>query len=227
MTRFNSAWHSRAGIGSMLAMTVLAGTILATQSGCLGLVANLAHAVGADKIPAEYEGLKGSKVAVVTVTDSSQYSDDTSARILSRKVGEIITREIKQVRLVREDQVEQWRDTNGWDAVDFLSVGRGVEAEKVIGIELTGLRLRDGATLYRGRANVMISVIDVKSGDIVYQRDLEEFTYPVNAGQYTSETTESRFRKLYLKMLAQKIARIFYPYDLSETFALDGAIASQ
>ena len=227
MVRFNPSWHPRASVSSIVAAMLVAGIMLTTQPGCLGLVANLVHAVGGDKIPAEYEGLEGSKVAVVTITDSSQYSDDASARILSRKLGEIITREIKEVRLVREDQIEQWRDTNGWDAIDFLSIGRGVEAEKVIGIELGGLRLRDGATLYRGRANVMVTVMDVKTGDIVYQRDLEEFTYPVNAGQYTSETNDSRFRKLYLTMLAQKIARIFYPYDLSETFALDGAIASQ
>ena len=207
--------------------TTAVALLLVTQPGCVGLIANLVHAVGADRIPAEYEGLKDTKLAVVTVTDSSQYSDDVSARLLSRRVGNLLTQKVDNVRLVREDQIQQWRDTNGWDAVDFLSIGRGVEAEKVLGIELTNLQLREGATLYRGRADVTLSVLDVKTGEVLYSRDMEDFTYPSTAGQYTSETTESRFRKLYLDMLAKQICRAFHPYDFSETVALDGAIASQ
>ena len=41
------------------------------------------------------------------------------------------------------------------------------------------------------------------------------------------ETTEARFRKLYLGMLAKRLAQRFHPYDASEMFALDGVIASQ
>lgn len=205
----------------------LLAALLMTQAGCLGLYANLIHAVGGDKVPAEFEGLEDCRLAVVTVTDSSQYSDDISARILNRRIGDIFTDELDDVELVREDQIEQWRDTNGWDATDFVSVGRGVKADKVLGIELTNMRLRDGATLYRGRADVLIKVIDVKDGAVLFRREIDEFTYPVSAGQYTSETTEPRFRKLYLGMVAKQIARRFHPYDFSEYIAIDGAIASQ
>lgn len=211
--------YAIAGVG-------LVAAILSTQSGCLGVYSNLMHAVGADKVPAEYEGLEESRLAVVTVTDSSQYSNDTSARILSRRVGEILVQEVDDLTLIREDLIEQWRDKNGWDSIDFVAIGRGVKADKLLGIELTNLRLRDGATLYRGRADVTISVIDVTTGDVLYRRELDEFTFPTSAGQYTSETTEPRFRKLYLDMLAKQISRSFYPWDFSETIAIDGTIAS-
>ena len=212
-------------------MTLLAAgsaliVILSTQSGCLGIYANLMHAVGADKVPAEYDGLEETRLAIVTVTDSSQYSNDASARLLSRQVGELLTSEIDELSLVREDLIEQWRDRNGWDSLDFVQIGRGVKAEKLLGIELTNLRLRDGATLYRGRADVTVSVIDVDTGDVLYRKELEEFTFPTNAGQYTSETTEPRFRKLYLRMLAKQIGRSFYAWDFNETVAIDGSIAS-
>jgi len=216
---------ARPRVSIAVAAALLAGLGL-TQPGCLGLYANLMHAVGADKIPAEYDGLQKTRLAIVTVTDSSQYSNDTSARILSRRVGEILTREVDGVTLVREDLIEQWRDKNGWDSVDFLAIGRGVKAEKLLGIELTNLRLRDGATLYRGRADVTMSVIDVATGDILYRRELDEFTFPTSAGQYTSETTETRFRKLYLDILAKQLCRSFYAWDFHETVALDGSIAS-
>jgi hypothetical protein len=202
------------------------GLVYLTQPGCM-LFANLMNAVGANQVPPQYDGLDGTRLAVVTVSDSSHYSDDASARMLSRRVGELLLDEVKDLTLVREDLIEQWRDENGWDAVDFLAIGRGVKAEKVLGIELTNLRLRDGATLYRGRADVTLSVLDVESGDLLFRRELEEFTFPTHAGQYTSETTEPKFRKLYLDMLAQRIGRVFYAWDFSETVAIDGTIASR
>lgn len=204
----------------------LLGLVIVTQPGCM-LYANLIHAVGADKVPAKYDALADTKLAVVTVTDSSQYSDDVSARYLSRKVGEILVNELDDVSLVREEQIQKWRDTNGWDSIDFRAIGEGVQAEKVLGIELTNLRLRDGATLYRGRADVSLSVIDVESGKILYREDMEDYSFPISAGQHTSETTEARFRKLYLAMLAKQIGRSFHPYDHAELFALDGIMASQ
>ncbi len=214
-------------IVARLPLLGLSAALLVAASGCMGVFANLYHAVGADKLPAQFEGLKESHVAVVTITDSSQYSDDAAARTLSRRVGEILLSEVKALTLVREDQIEQWRDTNGWDSVDFLSIGKGVKADKVVGIELTNMQLRDGATLFRGRADVMVTVTDTKTGSVLYKHEFDEFTYPISAGQYTTETSEARFQKLYLSMLAKQISRLFHPYDYSDTIANDAAIASQ
>ena len=134
---------------------------------------------------------------------------------------------MRGVSLIREEQIEQWRDENGWDTSDFLSIGRGVKAEKVLGIELTNLQLRDGKTMYRGRSDVNLIVIDVESGDVVYRKEIDEYSYPVSAGQHTSETTEVKFRKLYLSMLSRHIGRHFHKYDHTDLFASDGALASQ
>ncbi|TWU59033.1 hypothetical protein Poly51_18180 [Rubripirellula tenax] len=209
------------------AMLVSAGSLAMLQSGCLGLASNLMHAVGMDMIPAEYEGFEGASVAVITMTDSSQYSNDVAARELSRRVGEVLVNRVKKAKLVRGDLVEQWRDQNGGDSVDYAAIGKGVNAERVLAIDLRDLRLRDGATLYRGRADVSMQVIDVETGNIVYSKSLDEYMYPTSTGQHTSETTETRFRKLYLSMLADEIGRSFHPYDMNERIAIDSRIASQ
>lgn len=206
---------------------LLVAIVLLTQSGCLGLAANLMNVVKGHTVKAEFKELEGKRVAVVTLTDSSQYSDDASARILSRRVSEILLKEVKDIELVREDEVQQWRDRNGWDAIEFIDIGKGVKADKVIAIEMTNLRLRDGATLYRGRAAVTTTVYDVKSGKTEFRKHLDEFTYPETAGQYTSETTEARFRTLYLSVLAARISRWFHSYDYSDTVAMDAAIITQ
>ena len=204
----------------------LAG-LLVTQPGCLGLMSNFMHAVGADRVPPECEVLEDSKVAIVVVTDQSQYSDDVASRLLARKLSGVLNTEVDGMTLVREEVIQQWRDVHGRDSVDYLKLGKGVEAEKLLVVELTDLRLRDGATLYRGRSNVHMKVYDLVTEEEVFSKDIDEFTYPVNAGQYTSETTEPRFRKLYLDMMSKQIGRTFHPYDFADTVALDGAIASQ
>lgn len=201
-----------------------AALLLICQTGCFGLAANLVNVIRGHTVKPEYTGLEGQRVAVVTLTDSSQYSDDASARILSRRVSDILMTEVKKIKMVREDEVQQWRDRNGWDSIEFLDIGRGVKADKVVAIEMTGLKLRDGATLYRGRAAVTVTVYDIEEGNVEFRRHLDDFTYPVTAGMYTSETTETKFRTLFLSVLAAKIARYFHSYDFSDTVALDAAI---
>ncbi|QDT12330.1 hypothetical protein [Planctomycetes bacterium K23_9] len=218
---------NRRGMLARAGLLAMAGFLTTSQPGCLGVYANLMHAVGADKVPAAYDELEDSSVAIITVTNSSHYSDDTSARLLSRMVGDILTNEVDDIELVREDKVQQWRDTNGWDSLDYQGLGRDVKADKVVSIELTDLTLREGKTLFRGNASATIAVIDVTSGNTVYRRSLDDFSFPTNAGQHTSETTEARFRKLYLGMLAKQIARSFHAWDMTEDFAIDGTIASQ
>ncbi len=205
---------------------ILVALVLATQSGCLGLVANLAHAVGADKVPAEYKGLSEQKVAIVTFSDASPFGEDRSARSLSDSITEILDREVKEIEIVRSEEIDDWRDRNGWDQADFLAIGKGVDATKVLAIELSGLRLREGPNLYRGHADVSLEVIDVATGAREYRKSLDDFTFPRNAAQDSGNMTESKFRRIYLGILARQVARLFHPYDLNEDFALDGKFAS-
>lgn len=225
MQNFNNQYRHTAS--SRALSLLLLGLLVVNQTGCLGLAANLMNAVKGHSEKAEFAGLEEQRVAVVTLTDSSQYSDDASARILSRMVSEILRANVKKIDLVREDEVQQWRDQNGWDSIEFVDIGRGVKADKVVAIEMTNLKLRDGATLYRGRATVTTSVYDVASGKQEFRKHLDEFTYPETAGQYTSETTETKFRTLYLNVLAARVSRYFHSYDFSDTVAMDATIVTQ
>ncbi len=202
--------------------------LLLPLAGCLGLAANLMHMAGTDMTPAEYEGLEDTRVAIITVTDSSHYSDDVSAEMLSKRLGAILLLKVDDIRLVRYSEIEEWRDRAGWESTDYSDLGKAVKAEKVIAIELTNLKLRDGPTLFRGSSDVSLTVYDVESElDQVYSRTIDEYRFPRSAGQHVSETSEGRFRKLYLGMLAKEIGRSFHRYDFADTFALDSTIASQ
>ncbi|MDM4016328.1 hypothetical protein [Roseiconus lacunae] len=196
-------------------------------TGCAPLIANFMHVTGADLTPAAYEGLEKSSVAVVTITENSRFGDDISATMLSHAVGKILTSEVKDIELVRDDEVANWRDVHGWDQIDFAEIGRGVKADKVVAIEVLNLSLQEGPTLFRGQANIHLSVIESKSGEVLFSTDVEDFTYPTIAGGVsTSETTEARFRKLFVgNILAKRIARQFHPFDARDDFALDSITA--
>lgn len=185
------------------------------------------HVAGMDLTPPKYDGLAKSTVAIITVTDNSQYTNDPAARTLSRRVGEELTVNVKDVNLVREDLIEQYRDVHGYDSVDYREVGKEVGADKVLVIELTDLNLRDGMTLFRGRADVFLQVVDVTTGNTEFKTSIDQYTFPKSTGQHSSETTEDRFRKLYLRVLAGEIARTFYAFDATELIAMDSMIASQ
>jgi hypothetical protein len=205
-------------------MVVLAVTAM-MLAGC-NLASNLMHGLGVDMIPADYKGLEESKVAVITLTDSTQYSNDIAGKELSRKVSEILTLKVDKIKLIREEEVERYRDINGWDSTDYVEIGKSVGAEKVLGIELSNLKLREGQTLFQGNSQVRVSVIDVATGTVLYTRSIDEFQYPTLAGQDATGTTESRFRRLYLTMLAQEISRSFHRYDMTDRFAIDSKYAS-
>jgi hypothetical protein len=211
---------------AILAALLLACLML-TQPGCLGITSNLMHMVGADMIPPQFEELKESRLAIVTSTESSHYKDDVSAQILSKSVGAILTQKVDDVKLVRQSEIDQWRDRVGWENNDVVAMGKAVEADKVVAIDLDNMQLRDGKSMYRGSADVVVTVYDCETGDELYRREVDEYTFPRTAGQHITETSEARFRKVYLGMLASEIGRSFHAYDLSDTFALDGAIASQ
>lgn len=206
---------------------VLLACLVLTQPGCLGITSNLMHMVGADMIPPQFEELEDSRLAIVTTTESSHYKDDVSAQILSKSVGAVLTQKVDGVKLVRQSEIDQWRDRVGWENNDLVAMGKAVEADKVVAIDLDNMTLRDGKSMFRGSADVVVTVYDCETGDELYRREVDEYTFPRSAGQHITETSETRFRKVYLGMLAAEIGRSFHAYDLSDTFALDGAIASQ
>lgn len=199
-------------------------TIAVTQSGCLGLVSNLLYTARGDLVPAEFEGLAEQRVAVIVVTDSSQYSDDIAARMASREISQILSEKVEDIDVVREDEIDDWRDSNSWDQVDFVSIGRGVKADKVVAVELTGLKLRDGATLYRGQVSATTTVFDIATGKREFRRHIDDYSYPITGGQYTSETTEAKFRRVFLHRLSGVVARYFHPYDFRDGVAGDAEL---
>jgi hypothetical protein len=193
--------------------------------GCIGALAQGLYLFHGEKVPAQFEGLEGKRVAVVCLSNTAAAGPGSEADVVARLVSNLLEREVEEIDMVHQDEVYDWMDNNNWDQTDYRPVGRGVKADMVVAVEISGFRLYEGSTLYKGRASVTVSVLDMaKDGQVVFRREMPDFTFPSNAGHHTADTTEARFRRMFLHQIATRVARHFYEFDLVETFATDAPI---
>ena len=75
----------------MLVATI--GMMLIPSLGCIGATAQLLYMIRGVKVDAEFDELKGKRVAVVCVSDASQYGPDRASEALARFVESTLKRE--------------------------------------------------------------------------------------------------------------------------------------
>lgn len=207
---------------------IAASAALCLQVGCVGSTATLLYWLRGAKVEAEFDGLEDKRVAVVCVSDASSYGQNTSAEALARFLELSLRSNVQGIDVVRQDDVLDWIDNNDWDQIDFSQIGRGVEAEMLLAVEVSGYSLTNGKTLYQGRADITVSVYDI--GDdarLVFRKTLPQYEYPKNGGQPATDTTRGRFEEKFLYMLSEKIANYFYDYEMITDFSQDAAVIGE
>jgi len=201
---------------------ILITVCILPSAGCIGMVANLLHVVGAGLMPPAFSGLEEKRVAVVCVSNSELFGPTSTSDEIGARVSKLLAKKVKKIEIVSPQKVDDWIDLNGWYMVDFVSIGRGVEADMVVAIDIDALSLHDGPTMYKGRSIVHIVVYDMITGEEVFARSPPEIEFPVTAGvPTTSISSEREFRKLFMDNLAGRIARQFYAFDINEDVAGD------
>ncbi|MCY2988171.1 MAG: hypothetical protein NTY19_09950 [Planctomycetota bacterium] len=197
-----------------------------TQSGCASLFSTIMYYVnGGDNIDAEYNGLQKKKVAIVCVSNSSSTGPSSAPGMLERSVGMLLTLKGKNIKVLPQDEVANWIDSNDWNQLDYREIGRGVHADMVLAIDLSRFSLHEGSTLYRGQADVTVTVYDMSdNGKVAFRRNLPDFSFPQNGARHSTEMSEAKFRTLFVEILAQHVARYFFPYPVQEDFAKDAVL---
>ena len=195
-------------------------------SGCAGFIGHLGYWSGASLNPAEYSDLAERRVAVVCVSDASSYGAGAVDNMLARMTSDLLREHVDDIELVPASEVADWVDKNDWDSVDYLEVGKGVKADRVVAIDMSGFRLHQDQVLYKARAGITVTVFDMlDGGKEVFRRTLPEITFPENGYYSTSDTSEATFRQVFLKVLARRAARYFFSYDQLNEPRLDPAVA--
>ncbi len=218
---------SKQGTTCRVALVALSLSLSLVSVGCVQLAANLVHAWNGGVAPAEFDGLKEKKVAVVAVTDAGVCTD-ANAILLARFVRGLLESNVKKIRVVSHDDVDRWLETsNAWTERDFAKLGKGVDAQAVVVVEMTDLTLKEGPTLHRGKSNLSVTVYDVsKDGKIAFRRSYPQFAYPEMAGMSNTDVDDTKFRRIYLARAAEKAAKHFYGQAMGSEVALDATALS-
>ncbi len=190
--------------------------------GCVGALAQLIYTIKGHNVDPEYDGLEGKRVAVVCVSDDSAYGPDTLTFTLAHAVGLRLANGLgKGSEVIAPGFVERWIDENGWNEVEFVKLGEGVEADMVVAIEVGSYSLTEGSTLFKGRCDVTATVYDIeKNGQVPFVFGPRHFAFPTD-GRPSIQTTERKFEALYLSQLTNLIVNQFIVHDRLESYAND------
>jgi len=201
-----------------LALAALLVT-LCSMTGCVGLTVQLANMLGMNMVPAAYAGLKGRKVAVVCVTPDSSYGPIDPGEMLAVELEQYLKGHVRRIELVPRGDVTNWLEQHGRELVNYVKLGEALKAEKVLVVELASFSCHDNITFYQGKANVHVNVFDVETGEVVYDHDDPDTSFPANGGYHLTDMSEEKFKRAFLTHLAKDIGRRFHMNDLPERFA--------
>lgn len=194
-----------------------------SSTGCIGALAQLFYLIKGHDVPADYDGFEGKRVAVVVVTESSSYGPDPLSTTVEKYIAFKLATNVEEIKLVPATEVKHWIDVNDWNQTDFAKLGNGVKADFVLGINIDRYTIREGRTIYKGKSDVTVTVVESKTGEVTYAMGPEHFEFPEN-GRPAIQTTDRKFETYYLAWLTRKIARQFYKHDQLEDVAEDAVL---
>lgn len=195
---------------------------LAASAGCRSALATAIYLVKGTDLPADFGELKGARVAVVCrPLVGLSYRDASVARDLSKEIYKLLSQNVRDIQMVDQRKVTEWVDEHSWE--EFNEVGRALDAEYVVAVDLESFSIFQGQTVYQGKSNVVLKVFNCQDDTAVFERRLPQVVYPPNSARSTGDQQESEFRREYIRVLADHIARHFYPHDAYADFAMDAA----
>jgi hypothetical protein len=208
--------HVRAYLAATLLLT------LVVSAGCQATLATAMWLIKGPNVPAEFNQMENKKVAVVCRSlDFSNFRYPNVPKELSRRVSVLLGANVSKIKIIDQRKVDEWMDNNMWE--DYVEVGRALDADVVLGLDLEQFSIYESQTLFRGKANVTMKLYDCKSGNLLVDRAMPQAVYPPNAAKTTSDLQDSAFLREFLANLADQIGRHFYPHDPRAYFAADAA----
>ena len=182
-----------------------------TITGC-GALAQFMYIVKGHDIPAEYSAFENSRVAVVVLTDSSSYGPDPLSDKIEHYIATKLLGNIDDVEIVSKREIDNWTDINGWNETNMDELGKGVNADFVLSVNVEDYKIREGSTIYKGRSEVTVNVFDVAKNTVSFTSGPDYMEYPEN-GRPAIQTNDRKFEAFYLAWLTERIARRFYKYE--------------
>ncbi len=210
---------------SLNALLMLLSVVALANTGCVKLISNMIYVIKGRDTPAEYDGFVDKRVAVLVSIDGV-HSADANSFILAKNVNMLLQNKVKKVRMINQDEVDRLLQDQQLGNVDPPTFGGQLGADFIVDIDITDLKLYEGKTLYKGRCSATVTAYNCHDRkEPVFRKSFTDFTYPIN-GTPVTDLDEATFRRVYLMTLAERLSRVFYPYDPVTDVAQEAAMAS-
>jgi len=154
------------------------------------------------------------RVAVVCYADNDlKYQYDSIDHLLA--VGVSARFQQNHINTVSPNRIRSWLEENThWDTPD--EIGAEFDSTYVVYIDMSNFSLyeHDSRHLYRGRAEIVVSVYEMDAsgeGERIFSQDLSS-EFPRLTQRSASEISYDSFRTEYLLRLSDEIGRMFFPY---------------
>jgi len=214
-------------------VTLLAGVLafVVLNTGC-GVLQFAMYVVNGTDVKAEYNDLKGKKVAVICHTGSRFHpNSEIASRALALEIGRLLRQHISKIEVVRQQEIDKWIDEHGPEKLEQIQlIGQDLSVDRVIDIDFDGYEVEVHSTLLQGQADLRISVYDIENdesgeGMLVWEKELLNSEFPSNPVP-SSEHEKEDFERLFIKVLAARVGQLFYPHDGYATFGEDATVFS-
>ena len=86
---------------------------------------------------------------------SLHFRDSSVSRDLAKQVSLLLEKNVSKIKLIDQREVFEWADENNWE--EYAEIGKALNADMVVGIDLEEFSLYHGQTLYQGKANIQLA----------------------------------------------------------------------
>jgi hypothetical protein len=211
---------------TLFVVAVVACGLLAVGAGC-NAVATAWWVIKDGKTAlAEYKGLNNKTVAVVVRgprTGMFKQSQNMPYQ-LTRQINRLLKENLgKKTQIISAERIDKLTDKQEWD--DFVEIGKQLNADQVVAIEFDEFDQRFSATTFSGTASLSFSVYDIeKDGEEAWgPKAMRDIHFPPTIESLpVDKMSAPQFTELFVRHLADNIARHFYDYDPRADFASYG-----
>jgi len=138
--------------------------------------------------------------------------------LLAQQLQESYKKEKEKVTIVPISRVEKYKDDHpNWHSFEAQEIGKYFRADYVINLDIGSITLYEPGsvnTLFRGRAEISIDVVDVhKTSEGPIFRDEYTTEYPKARGPIAAgDSNVAQFRQRFLTIVARELSWIFTPH---------------
>jgi hypothetical protein len=154
-------------------------------------------------------------------------AESTLAANLGRDIKELAKSADEKIEIIPVRKVEDFKNTHpNWREMGLAEIGRAFTADHLIYLEINKMSLYEPGSnnlLMRGRANITVTLVDVKDPDDMPKHETMNCIHPGDAPGPVdvSDMQPFQFREKFLEHVSREISHNFSKYPRDERLRMD------